>query len=209
MAVDAKEAYQLPAQEFKFEKNAQFRAIEDGNVVWGSKEELSTALFQKTSKREFKKIVKTQDNSYTFLPTNTKKVPVRVYLDSVDLKKNNPVGYEEVFDNLILTCNVQNKVAKAKKLKVRVGAAAIIAAASLALGAGLGAAYIQEEEAKEAYIHDYRQELEDKQIKEDARSWQVQSDIEQERSQNEIVDDILKNWEQENLENQASPHIKP
>lgn len=202
MKKSAKELSNMKAQEFIFQASDEVQTIQDGQIAFCSKQELTNALFSATGKRGFSQIEKTAHHSFTFLPKEEHKVPVRVFLNEVDLKKNNPNGYEEYFENLSLTCRTQNRIEGVKNLAIKVGATVTIAAVSLAGAAGFLHAYEGEREYQEEKMASYMEQIKDAQLQDEIRQQAREENKKIAEEEKQLIDDILNGWEQEN-ESQA------
>lgn len=192
----------IKAQEFIFQNGDEVHTIHDGKLHYCSKSDLTTALLKMTGEKSFDQIEKTKNHSYTFVPKkdelNSKQtMPIRVYLDKTDLKKYNPNGNEEFFENLRLTCQAQKRVQNIKNLVIGVGAAATIAALSIAGTFGFLNALDKEMDIQSNENKEYFQYYEDAKKQEALENYMDNERKESQQSQEELRDAIVSGWEQE------------
>lgn len=129
------EAFELEAQEFYFGPRDDFSTMENGRVVYETKEKLKNELQARVSRNEFDSVMKTRHNSYTFIPKPRKNgdelIPVRVFLAKEDTigEYNN----SEFFNNLIISNRALKKSKAVNKLVLAVGVTAVLVAGNFAL----------------------------------------------------------------------------
>ena len=192
--MNKQEAFRLPAVDFMLDEKEGFQTVQRGETRYGEKEALKNQLLAKVMQNDFDQIIKTAHHSYTFLPKkkdNREKMPIRVHLSSTDLKRSGDGrSNEEYFDNLILSCKAQRKVAGVKRLLIGAGAAAILTAGVATLMVGMNYAWEKETEYQNQRNAPYVDMQEQQQRQEEAQKWfEEQKRIEGEQQQ-EIVNQV-------------------
>lgn len=156
-------AFKLEAQEFHFGPKDEFSTLQDGQVHYGSKEELKIALQSHVAKNHFKQVVRTKHHSYTFIPkkmenSDDEYMPIRVFL-----AKEDTIGQfsnEDFFADLAVNCGAVNKVHNVKRLAVVTGVGALLVAGTLAFTSLAGYAINEEWKADQERLAPYIQQME-------------------------------------------------